>query len=165
MILSLSLFRSPPPPSLTHFILFLFQKSSHFLHTTRNVMQCPLLVLDCRWITRRKATESSTTSPRESNPTEYSFRVAPYARGACAPMAVTMASTRLQGRAPSEPGFENQREVPLFPPQFHHFWTLSETDDHLDCLNQTLLCPFMQKKLGPLESGTESKKKRLFGLA
>ena len=93
------------------------------------------------------------------------FRVAPYARGACAPMAGTMASIRLQGRAPSEPGFEIQREVPLFSFLFHHFWTLSETDDHLDCLNQTLLCPFMQKKLGPLESGTESKKKRLFGLA
>ena len=28
-------------------------------------MQCPLLVLECRQITRRKATESSTTS-RES---------------------------------------------------------------------------------------------------
>ena len=80
-------------------------------------------------------------------------------------MAVTMASTRLQGRAPSEPGFEIQREVPLFFSQFHHFWTLSATDDHLDCFNQTFLCPFMQKNIGPLESGTESKKKRLFGLA
>ena len=87
------------------------------------------------------------------------------ARAACAPMAVTMASTRLQGRAPSEPSFEIQREVPLFSSQFHHFWTLSATDDHLDCFNQTFLCPFMQKNLGPLESGTESKKKRLFGLA
>ena len=76
-----------------------------------------------------------------------------------------MASTRLQGRAPSEPGFEIQREVPLFSSQFHHLWTLSETDDHLECLNETLLYPFMRKKLGPLESGTESKKKRLFGLA
>ena len=76
-----------------------------------------------------------------------------------------MASTRLQGRAPSEPGFEIQLEVPLFSSQFHHFWTLSETDDHLECLNETLLYPFMRKKLGPLKSGTESKKKRLFGLA
>ena len=56
-----------------------------------------------------------------------------------------MASTRLQGRSPSEPGlsFEIQREVPLSSSQFHHFWTLSETDDHLDCLNETLLYPFM----------------------
>ena len=80
---------------------------------------------------------------------------------------VTMASTRLEGRAPSEPGFEIQGEVPLFSFQFHHFWTLSATDDQLDCLNQTLRCPFMKKKPGPveLESGTESKKKRLYGLA
>ena len=110
--------------------------------------------------------ESSTvtTSTQESSPTECSF-IASCARAACAPMAVTMAFTRLQGRAPSEPGFEIQREVPLFSSQFHHFWTLSATDDHLDCFNQTFLCPFMQKNLGPLESGTESKKKRLFGLA
>ena len=110
--------------------------------------------------------ESSTTPPRSPvyGPTESSF-IASCARAAWAPMAVTMASTRLQGRAPSEPGFEIQREVPLFSSQFHHFWTLSATDDHLDCFNQTFFCPFMQKYLGPLESGTESKKKRLFGLA
>ena len=48
-------------------------------------MQFPLLVLECRQITRRKATESSATSARESNP---------------------------------------------ISSQFHHFWTLSETDDH-----------------------------------
>ena len=128
-------------------------------------MQCPLLVLECRQITRRKATESSTTSARESNPTELQLHRVVRARAACAPKAVTMASARLQGRAPSEPGFEIQREVPLFSSQFHHFWTPSETDDHLVCLNETLLYAFMRKKLGPLESGTESKKKRLFGLA
>ena len=112
-----------------------------------------------------KARRPPPRSPvRPSAATECSF-ITSCARAACAPMAVTMASTRLQGRAPSEPGFEIQREVPLFSSQFHHFWTLSATDDHLDCFNQTFLCPFMQKNLGPLESGTESKKKRLFGLA
>ena len=60
-----------------------------------------------------------------------------------------MASARLQGRAPSEPGLRLQREVPLFSSQFHHFWTLSETDDHLDCLNETLPLPFNAKKTWP----------------
>ena len=50
-------------------------------------------------------------------PSAASF-IASCARAACAPMAVTMASTRLQGRAPSEPGFEIQREVPLFSSQW-----------------------------------------------
>ena len=171
---------------------FLDDKAAVF--KARNAMQCPLLVLQCWQIIRRKATvrklddrlHPGVQSDRvqfllpslfllfhvylyiwmcdvavQVSPTVSSRR----ARAACAPIAVTMASTRLQGCAPSEPGFEIQREVPLFSSQFHHFWTLSATDDHLDCFNQTFLCPFMQKNLGPLESGTESKKKRLFGLA
>ena len=54
---------------------------------------------------------------------------------------------------------------PFFSSQFriHHFRTLSAEDDHLDCLNQ--IWPFMQKILGHLKSGTESKTKRPFGLA
>ena len=84
--------------------------------------------------------------------------IASCARAACAPKAVTMVSTRLQGRAPSEPGFEIQREVPLFSSQFHHFWTLSETDNNLECLNETLLYPFMRKKLGPSKVGLNRKR-------
>ena len=48
--------------------------------------------------------------------------IASCARAACARKAVTMASTRLQGRSPSEPGFEIQREVPLFSSQLDTFW-------------------------------------------
>ena len=46
-------------------------------------MQCPLLVLECRQTTRRKATESSTTSSQESNPTEQQLHRVGRARSVC----------------------------------------------------------------------------------
>ena len=46
-------------------------------------MQCPLLVLECRQITRRNATESSTTSARESYPTELQLHRVVRARRVC----------------------------------------------------------------------------------
>ena len=69
-----------------------------------------------------------------------------------------MAFTRLQGRAPSEPGFEIQREVPFFPPNFTtfgHFLQPTTTWIVLTKPSSALLC---KNILAPSKVGLNRKR-------
>ena len=69
------------------FLFFLFDninKKQPCFSNTWNVMQCPLLVLECRQITRKKATTESSISSRDGRSPSCSF-IASCARAACAP--------------------------------------------------------------------------------
>ena len=56
------------------------------------------------------------------------------------------------------PASKFSERYPSFPPNFTTFGHFSATDDHLDCFNQTFLCPFMQKNLGPSKVGLNRKR-------
>ena len=132
-------------------------------------MQCPLLVLQCWQIIRRKATVRKVGDLHPGVQLVRPRAVSSHrARGAqrVHPWRLPWRPHAYRAALRVSPASKFSERYPSFPPNFTTFGHfLSATDDHLDCFNQTFLCPFMQKNLGPLESGTESKKKRLFRLA
>ena len=128
-------------------------------------MQCPLLVPECRQITRRKATESSTTL----RPGVQSDRAAASSRRA---RAQRVHQRRLPWHPHAyraalrvSPASKFSERYLSFPPiftTFGHFLKPTTTWNVLTKPSSTLL---WEKNLAPSKVGTESKKKRLFGLA
>ena len=56
------------------------------------------------------------------------------------------------------PASKFSERYPSFPPNFTSFGHFLQPTTTWICFNQTFLCPFMQKNLGPLESGLNRKR-------